>query len=321
MEDFNDCVSTCSLIDLPFDGPLYTWTSGRGLGIVRRRLDRMLCPESYNHFFPNLRVRHLPRLTSDHAPLLLRSLPSDFRGPKSFCFQNMWVEHAEFYSFVKTSWDSYPTVGGMRGLYNKLHQLKKDLQDWNKSVFGNIFDQVHHLEQELQRCEACFDANPSPETRMKYHVAQAQYKITKRKRLLFWAQKARQNCLAEGDANTSYFHNIVKDRHYRQTITNIRDSDGNICDTQTSIQQAAVNYYTSLFTADPISDDNDIVDHIPTVISDTENQFMVALPTNTEVKEAVWTLDPNSAPGPDGYNGYFFRKCWDIAKIDVHKVI
>lgn len=71
LEDFNDCLSYCSLIDLPYEGPMYTWTSGRGLGIAKCRLDGMLCSESFNRVFPNLRVRHLPRLTSDHASLLL----------------------------------------------------------------------------------------------------------------------------------------------------------------------------------------------------------------------------------------------------------
>ncbi|VFQ82763.1 unnamed protein product [Cuscuta campestris] len=41
------------------------------------------------------------------------------------------------------------------------------------------------------------------------------------------------------------------------------------------------------------------------------------IPTPEEIKEAVWSLNPNSAPGPDGFNGFFFRACWDIIKEDV----
>ncbi|CAH9117544.1 unnamed protein product [Cuscuta europaea] len=40
-----------------------------------------------------------------------------------------------------------------------------------------------------------------------------------------------------------------------------------------------------------------------------------------EVKQAVWSLNPNSAAGPDGYNGKFFRKCWSFLSLDVLKAV
>lgn len=85
----------------------------------------------------------------------------------------MWTKHVEFLAYVQTSWVSYPTVGGMRSLYYKLQRLKKDLRDLNTAVFGNVFDHLHHSEQEIQRYESQFDHNPTPESRMEYHAAQA----------------------------------------------------------------------------------------------------------------------------------------------------
>lgn len=52
--------------------------------------------------------------------------------------------------------------------------------------------------------------------------------------------------------------------------------------------------------AEPNSDDSEILDFIPTMVSDTYNQFLVEIRMMSKVKEAVWALDPNSAPDPDG---------------------
>lgn len=32
-------------------------------------------------------------------------------------------------------------------------------------------------------------------------------------------------------------------------------------------------------------------------------------------------MDANSAAGPDGYTGYFYRTCWDVIKIDFHTAV
>ncbi|VFQ92890.1 unnamed protein product [Cuscuta campestris] len=54
-------------------------------------------------------------------------------------------------------------------------------------------------------------------------------------------------------------------------------------------------------------------------IVEMDNAMLTALPSLEEVKNAVWALESNSASGPDGYNGLFFRTTWDIIKQDMLK--
>lgn len=70
--------------------------------------------------FDALLVQHLNRASSDHSPLLLTGRMSSLEGPLSFQFLEAWLTHNDFYDFVRHSLNSYPTVGGMRGWYNKL---------------------------------------------------------------------------------------------------------------------------------------------------------------------------------------------------------
>ncbi|XP_026445232.1 uncharacterized protein LOC113345771 [Papaver somniferum] len=48
---------------------------------------------------------------------------------------------------------------------------------------------------------------------------------------------------------------------------------------------------------------------------------MDAIPTQEEIKEAVFGLDSDSAPGPDGFLGCFYRHCWDIIQLDLTNAI
>jgi hypothetical protein len=43
--------------------------------------------------------------------------------------------------------------------------------------------------------------------------------------------------------------------------------------------------------------------------------------TEDEVKGVIAQMPRDKAPGPDGFTGHFFKRCWDIIKIDVMKVI
>jgi hypothetical protein len=36
-----------------------------------------------------------------------------------------------------------------------------------------------------------------------------------------------------------------------------------------------------------------------------------------EVKETIFPMPSDKAPGPDGFTGIFFKECWDIIKVDV----
>jgi len=40
-----------------------------------------------------------------------------------------------------------------------------------------------------------------------------------------------------------------------------------------------------------------------------------------EIKTAVFQMNPDKAPGPDGFNAFFFQKNWDIVKNNVIQAV
>ncbi|GAU12290.1 hypothetical protein TSUD_141980 [Trifolium subterraneum] len=45
------------------------------------------------------------------------------------------------------------------------------------------------------------------------------------------------------------------------------------------------------------------------------------LPSNQEIKAAVFALNKDSAPGPDGFGAFFFHHYWEIVKTDVSNAV
>jgi hypothetical protein len=51
------------------------------------------------------------------------------------------------------------------------------------------------------------------------------------------------------------------------------------------------------------------------------NAMLTNLPSFEEVKIAVFNLNTDGAPGPDGFGNYFFQHYWDIVGDDVFHVV
>lgn len=53
-----------------------------------------------------------------------------------------------------------------------------------------------------------------------------------------------------------------------------------------------------------------------------ESEIMTRQKTDEEVKRAMWGIDENKAPGPNGYtSGFFKKKAWSIVGKDVCSLV
>lgn len=69
---FNSRIIACSLMDHGFKGTPFTWTGDRrGWIIFKEQLDRALATEEWRLMFLETSVLYLPRIFSDHHPILI----------------------------------------------------------------------------------------------------------------------------------------------------------------------------------------------------------------------------------------------------------
>ncbi|KAL6182579.1 hypothetical protein ACLB2K_043998 [Fragaria x ananassa] len=138
---------------------------------------------------------------------------------------------------------------------------------------------------------------------------------------ILWREKSRLRWLSEGDRNSSYFHALCKVRRNRSSITLLRDGDQVLQDPH-YIQNHIVDYYKNLFTKHAEYEDSGLVSKvIHSMVTLEENTMLTSVPLSEEIWAAVKSMDPDSASGPDGFNGYFFVSCWDVVGADVVKAV
>jgi hypothetical protein len=74
MAAFREALTDCSLLDMGFNGPPFTWSNKREHhALVRARLDRCVVNSRWLHLFPGAILSHLIVASSDHMGLLLDS--------------------------------------------------------------------------------------------------------------------------------------------------------------------------------------------------------------------------------------------------------
>ncbi|VFQ69366.1 unnamed protein product [Cuscuta campestris] len=317
LEDFSDCIDACGLTAPPFTGGIFTWSGTTSKGKLWRRLDRVLHNQSAIEAFNEINLTHLSKTTSYQKPLLIQCKQEGFKGPKPFRFLNVWTTHHSFLEVVSNYWAHSPRIGGMTGFASKLKGLKPVLAHWSKNHFGNIFKEVKDNKIKASRAQEDFENDPTEEKRAQANLASANLILSLNKEVDFWKQKANIKWMSEGDCNSKFFHSFVKSKRRKLAIKTIHDDQGNILTTQEDICREAIHYFSNCYTTVTQSDETIISQFIDQVIDDRDNQLICSIPSEAEIYKAIMNLNPDSAAGPDGFNGYFFRICWKIIKVDV----
>lgn len=112
----------------------------------------------------------------------------------------------------------------------------------------------------------------------------------------------------EGDRNTSFFHASIQEW---ARVNEVRIYLLNVtwCEDNTQIGDMVVHHFSSLFSSpDPTCDENLFQDFIVS-IGVQENNKLQQIRDEGEIWEAIKCLNQDSAPGPDGFTGWFFQGC------------
>lgn len=135
-----------------------------------------------------------------------------------------------------------------------------------------------------------------------------------------WRIKSRQMWLEGGDKNTSFFHKQATARQIRNTITAIVDSAGTQHTEQADIKEAVTYHFKELLTETEEEElYDDLLQHLPTKVTADLNKSLIEEIKEEEIVEAIWSLQPNKAPGPDGFPICFYREYWELIKKDLIK--
>lgn len=137
-------------MDVGFVGNPFTWSNGRyGREAIFERLDRGVANGDWRVLLPRATIKHLLRVASDHAPLLLNTVGEQNSEPKPFCFEPFWTRDTSCAAVIEKAW-AFHYGGSPTFVFCKcLTATREALCSWNKDVFGCIQPKIQHLRLEL----------------------------------------------------------------------------------------------------------------------------------------------------------------------------
>ncbi|XP_026398973.1 uncharacterized protein LOC113294813 [Papaver somniferum] len=206
--------------------------------------------------------------------------------------------------------------------HSPLFGLKEALKVWNRTVFGEIQFRLKQAGLKLESESDLLDLDPGVELQfVKISDAKKAVEDVRTELAVMLKMKSCITWLEDGDQNTRFFHNSIRMRRSQNTISELKISYNSTLFLQDEIKDYIVDHYHAKFNGGEVNTDPRLFDIDHESISATESASMDAIPPLEENKEAAFDLGADSAPGPDGFSGSFYRHCWNIISKDIYNAI
>eukprot|EP00253_Pinus_taeda_P015128 PITA_15128 len=296
-------IDNARLVDVYPKHGKFTWNNRRGgERLISSRLDCFLVSENLLLDGTVVESNILPSGGSDHWPIsLMVEIPGTPRN-KPFRFEKFWIEHPNFLTMVE-KWRLEPLDeegSKMFNLQKKLKNIKLKLKDWNKTVFGNIFQEKAIIEQKLEQIHkdgvaGCRDEETCEQEK---ELTQQWHNRCKQEESL-WKQKSRILLLKEGEQNTKFFHRLAMDYRSANKILELKNSEGEILRNHNEISALLSDHFGRIAQEPGINREasiQEITNAIPNSITEEQNWALRKTITMEEVEEAqdIWEIVEDS---------------------------
>ncbi|XP_077252531.1 uncharacterized protein LOC143891921 [Tasmannia lanceolata] len=239
------------------------------------RLDRALVNDFWIQDHPLSFAEYKPPGVSDHSPIIVSLKEYTSLGPKPFRFLDMWLDDPSLYAVVERAWSTK-----IKG--NPMYRSK--LEDAQNRLAQNPADR-NLRDKEKEARDEFFSIARSEESMMR--------------------QKSRISWLCEGDTNSKFFHAAVKSRYHRNHIVVMEREDSTISYDPSEISNILVKFYWDL-----LNKYQNLAYNVPSPdkkLTDSEASHISRDDSEEEIREAVFSGEGSKVPGPDSFNGNFFK--------------
>ena len=134
-----------------------------------------------------------------------------------------------------------------------------------------------------------------------------------------WRQKSRVKWIKEGDCNSKFFHRMSTGRRSTKFIKSLISEKGETLSNIEVISEEIVNFFGKLYSKP--EGDSWRIEGIDWVPISGESAIWLDRPfSEEEVRMAIFQLNKEKTPGPDGFTITIYQECWDVIKEDLMRV-
>lgn len=205
---------------LAFEGHQSTWERGRGTTRwVEDKFDRILVSDNWLDLFDNVKASSIDVPSSDHLPLVLWPNPTvRLRRRRKFKFEKFWLKEKHCREIVFCSWEQSSGLS----LTNRLERCIKAIWNWGKGLTRNFQPKVDFYKMQMEKLRDRADYHGI----LAYVEARRHYLGILNQQNTYWKQRAKVFWYKEGDSNSKFFHNFVRNRRRNNNTDKLRDNEG-----------------------------------------------------------------------------------------------
>ena len=322
MVDFNECMNFIEVQDINKNGLHFSWNQKlNGNNGILKKLDRVLGNFKFIEDFPDVYANFQPYRISDHCPMIVNFPFKKKFKVRPFKFVNALTLLEDFIPTVEKAWNTPVEGFDMFRLCQKLKILKKPLR---KLLFGqgSYAGKVQKCREDLDRVQTDLDKDPNNgDLRSEEGLYMQAFLNACKEEEMVLKQRAKVQWLKERDSNSAYFHKVVRGKINKNRVETILGNDGNWKEGDEAYKQI-VNYFSGYLGVDsevcPINNPEDLFEN---KLNQEQALDIVKEITCEEIKAAVFDIDDDKAPGPDGYSSKFFKAAWVIVGEDFCKAV
>jgi retron-type reverse transcriptase len=267
---------------------------------------------------PDTVVKSLARDSSDHTPCVITA-STLVPKPQVFRFENYWLEHEDFQTVLIQGWEQ-PSLqqDAAKVLTAKFKNLRKVFKAW-KSQLPNLTKTIQNCKEVIQFMDILEEGRDLTLEEWNFRqIIIDHLQVLLHQQRIYWKQRGTIKWVKFGDECTNFFHANASIRHRRNAITSLSNADG----LEVSQHEAKAEILWEDFKARMGSSEfSHMHFNLEDLLQrDLELDDLVAPFSKEEIDAVVADLPNNKSPGPDGFNGEFLRKCWNLVAPDFYKL-
>lgn len=312
MNMFNETILSLDLVDIPFSGRSFTWSNMLENPLLVN-LDWVFISSSWALTYPATSVQPLSRPVSDNIPYVIH-IGTNIPISNLFRFENYWIDHPGFQETVSLHWNCSPFyANAAQNISVKLKQVRAGLKSWSKHV-SKLGKLIHNCNWVLLFLDGLEDQRPLSRLESAFKsLVKSHLATLENSRKLYWKQRNTVRWVKLGNENTHFFHTMASISHRRNFIASLTGNNDEII----SDHDQLVNLiWTSFKNRLGVSNYQGMAYNLESILSQVDLSHLDEDFSTVEIENVIKLLPNNHAPGPDGFNGLFVKRCWDIIKHD-----
>ncbi|GKA38027.1 RNA-directed DNA polymerase, eukaryota, partial [Tanacetum coccineum] len=312
---FNQFITSSGLVDVKMEGYSFTWSHPSASKMSK--IDRFLVSDGIFSIFPAITAICLERHLSDHRPIILKEISSDY-GPIPFRMYHSWFKREGFDDLVRSTWQSFShnDTNSIIRFKKKLQDLKKTIRVWIKAANMSKSGDKNSCIKQLEEIDKTLDSGVINDELLLNRL-ELTHRLFEAKQsdLNDMAQKAKVKWAIGGDENSKFFHGIINKRRAQLAIRGVFDNGVWQTD-PVLVKKSFLTHFATQFKQ-PTDCRLKLNMVFPNTLSPDQIVELDRPISVDEIKAAVWDCGENKSPGPDGFSFEFYRHFWDLISPDL----